>query len=254
MNLTVAEPHAALELNFEEMPNLDDLGLEDDRPAGNVRAEKQERLLTESLYASWPGPGEGRPFQALANIALVYALKRPALVPNVLLSLDVQPEADPAEKEDRSYFVWLRGKAPDVAIEFVTDLRDGECTARMREYARCGVPYYVLFDPNGSPDDGLLRVLALREGAYESIAPGWLSRVGLGLTLWEGSYEGTQGCWLRWCDRDGRPIPTGRERADAAESRVQSAESRAEQERRWAERLAAQLRALGVEPAPREEG
>jgi hypothetical protein len=253
MNRTVAEPHAALELSFEEMPNLDDLALEDDKPAGNVRAEKQERLLTEALYASWPGPGKGRPFLALANIGLVYALKRPALVPNVLLSLDLQPEDDLSE-EDRAYFVWLRGKAPDVAIEFVADLHAGESTARMREYARCGVPYYVLFDPNGLPDDGVLRVLALREGVYEPIAPGWLARVGLGLVLWEGTYEGTPGCWLRWCDRQGRPIPTGRERAEEAERRVQNAESRARQERRWAERLAAQLRALGVEPSPREDG
>jgi hypothetical protein len=247
MNLTVAESHAALELSFEDMPDLDELALEEDRPAGNVRAEKQERLLTESLYASWSGPGEDRPFQALANIALVYALKRPALVANVLLSLDVQPEEDLAEKGDHSYFVWLRGKAPDVAIEFVADLHEGESTARMREYARCGVPYYVLFDPNGMPDAGLLRVLALREGAYEALAPGWLPRVGLGLMLWEGVYEGTQGCWLRWCDRAGRPIPTGRERAEEAERRAQ-------QDRRWAERLAEQLRALGVEPSPREEG
>jgi Uma2 family endonuclease len=252
MNRTAAQAHAELELSFEEMPNLDNLAL-DDKPAGNVRAEKQERLLTESLYASWPGPGQGRPFQALANIALVYALKRPALVPNVLLSLDLRPEEDLAENEERSYFVWLRGKAPEVAVEFVADLRDGESTARMREYARCGVPYYVLFDADG-PSEGVLRVLALREGAYEPIAPGWLARVGLGLTLWEGSYEGTRGRWLRWCDRQGRPIPTGRERAEEAERRVRSAESRARQERRWAERLAAQLRALGVEPSPREDG
>ena len=43
--------------------------------------------------------------------------------------------------------------------------------------------------------------------------------------------------WLRWIDREGRLIPTGAEQAEQAE-----------QERQRAERLAARLRELGVEP------
>jgi hypothetical protein len=58
--------------------------------------------------------------------------------------------------------------------------------------------------------------------------------VGLGLTLWRGSFEGTDASWLRWCDQDGSIIPTGAERA--------------EQERERAERLAPRLRELGVDP------
>jgi len=68
-----------------------------------------------------------------------------------------------------------------------------------------------------------------------------LPGVGLGLTLWQGEYEGVEALWLRWCDLEGRVIPTGAERAEQERQR-------AEQERQRAERLAAQLRALGVEP------
>jgi hypothetical protein len=47
--------------------------------------------------------------------------------------------------------------------------------------------------------------------------------------------------WRRWCDRQGRVIPTGAERAEQERER-------ADQERLWADKLAAQLRGLGVTP------
>src|SRR5713101_1725541 len=49
------------------VPNLDELITEDDVPVDSIFAEKQQRLLTEPLYSSWPGPGVGRCFLALAN-------------------------------------------------------------------------------------------------------------------------------------------------------------------------------------------
>ena len=48
---------------------------------------------------------------------------------------------------------------------------------------------------------------------------------------------------VRWCDRQGVLILTGEERAEQERQR-------AEQEHQRAERLAAQLRALGIEPNP----
>ncbi len=56
----------------------------------------------------------------------------------------------------------------------------------------------------------------------------------LGLKLWSGEFEGRRASWLRWCDKDGVILPTGQELAA--------------QERARAERLAAQLRAAGIEP------
>lgn len=62
----------------------------------------------------------------------------------------------------------------------------------------------------------------------------WLEEIGLGLRLWEGVFESKHDTWLRWCDKEGNVLPTGVERAQRAEQR--------------AERLAAQLRALGIDP------
>jgi hypothetical protein len=59
---------------------------------------------------------------------------------------------------------------------------------------------------------------------------------GIGVTLWQGVYEGLTQTWLRWCGQDGTVIPTGAERA--------------EQERQRAERLAAQQLPPGLVPLP----
>ena len=91
------------------------------------------------------------------------------------------------------------------------------------------------------------------QGYIEQVG-GLLDTVGLGLSLWQGEYEGTKTWWLRWTDREGRLIPTGAElaqreqqRATEAEQRAEASARRAEQERQRAERLAARLRELGAE-------
>ena len=69
---------------------------------------------------------------------------------------------------------------------------------------------------------------------YQRYPAEWFPGLGLGLRLWQGEYEGLTQTWLRWCDQAGNVIPTGAEGA--------------KREHQRAERLAAQLRALGVEP------
>jgi hypothetical protein len=76
----------------------------------------------------------------------------------------------------------------------------------------------------------------------------WLSELGLGLTLWEGEYEGSREIWLRWVDQDSQLLLTGVEAAGKERERAEQEHQRAEQERERAERLVEQLRALGVEP------
>jgi len=219
----------------EDYPNIDDLVIRDGKPVESVFVEKQQRLLTEPLYSSWTGPGEGIPFKALSNVGLFYKVGSPPLVPDVMLSLDVPANADLSRKENRSYLVWVIGKVPDVVIEIVSDRRGGEADRKMREYARIGIPYYVIFDPEEHLDGGVLSVFELHGRHYKPIEPAWMPEAGLGLVLWEGVYEGNDGRWLRWCDKQGQVIATGQERAEQARLREN--------------RLREQLRALGVEPA-----
>jgi hypothetical protein len=219
----------------EVIPDLDQLVTEDGKPVDSIYVERQYSLLTEPLFSSWRRPGVGKPFLALANVGWFYAWKEPPLVPDVMLILDVELVAPPLQKEGRSYFQWLYGKPPDVAIEIVSDERGDEEGYKMGMYARLGLPYYAIHDPDELLGQGVLRAFELVGKRYRPIEPGWLPDVELGLTLWQGHYHGFDDTWLRWCDQEGQVIPTGIELA-----------MRLQAER--AERLRAQLRALGAEP------
>jgi len=236
-------------------PDTSHLITEDDTPVDNLFSEKQQRLLTRSLYSSWAGPGEERPFLAAANVGVYFSVRRPAIVPDVFLSLDVQMPESWWETAGRSYLVWEMGKPPDVAIEIVSNTKGGETGPKLQEYARASVAYYVIFDPDLRVQAQMLIVYRLEGGAYVQIEEQWLAQVQLGLTLWEGEFEGRRTVWLRWCDWEGQLILTGQERAERERTRTEQERARADQERMRAdqermraERLAAQLRAAGIEP------
>ncbi len=69
---------------------------------------------------------------------------------------------------------------------------------------------------------GQYQLLAANERGHYSITP-----MGVELGLWQGEYQNAELPWLRWWDLQGNLLLTGEERAN---------------------RLTAQLRALGVEP------
>ncbi|MBE9100805.1 Uma2 family endonuclease [Vacuolonema iberomarrocanum] len=214
--------------------NLGSVVTEDDTPVDNFLSAKLQRLLVEALYSSWANFGMDRPFIADADIGIFATVHHPPIVPDVFVSVDVEAPQDFREKKNRAYFVWEFGKSPDVVIEIVSNREDNELGSKLDAYARLGIPYYVVFDPLQQLGDEQLRVFGLMEGRYRILETPWLEQVGLGLMLWDGEFEGIQTTWLRWCDRHQTLLPTGHERAMVAEAK--------------AAQLAAQLRALGIEP------
>jgi hypothetical protein len=283
--------------------DFDNLVTEDDEPVDNIFSEKQQRLLTESLYNNWQ-PGQGRSFLTLANVGLFYPQDKTPLVPDVLVSLDVKMPDELWEKYHRSYFVSKYGKPPEVAIEIVSNLKGKEAGSKWQKYAKAGVHYYVIFDPERQISQNVLNIYELQKSRYVKKDDRWLEQLELGLILWEGWYEDSYNIWLRWCDQKGNPILVGTETtkqqrqekekalklAEQARLETEKAQQRAEQERREkdqerlkkekaqqraeqarrekdqerlekekaqeqaeqerqrAERLAAQLRALGLDP------
>ena len=255
---TLSDAGAAAEAPCDDDPlqiDYSQIVTEDDTPVDNLLSERQQRLLADSLYASWSGPGAGRPFIAMTNVGLFYALHQPPYVPDALVSLDVLPPTDLFPKRNRSYFIWEYGKPPEIVVEVVSNREGGELDAKVAGYARIGIPYYIVFDPYQYLGEQLLYVFALRDLEYVELAPGLLRGVALGVTLWEGDYEDLQTVWLRWVDADGALLLTGKERALQAEAQAEQERNRAEQERnraehayQRAERLAVMLREMGVDP------
>nr|WP_275974216.1 Uma2 family endonuclease [Argonema galeatum] len=158
----------------------------------------------------------------------------------------------------RSYTPQLQGDIPVIVMEFVSDTEGGEYSTKptyppgkwfFYEQVLC-VPNYVIFDPQA----GFLEVYQLDDsGQYQVRQPDannryWIAEMGLFLGGWQGSRENRTGWWLRWWDENGVLLLWGSELAEQERVRAEQERVRAEQERVRADRLAAQLRAAGIEP------
>jgi Uma2 family endonuclease len=235
------------------IPDTSHLITETDEPVDNIFSEKQMRLLTEPLYASWD---PGRPFWVAANVGMYEALNAKAVVPDVLLSLDTTPD-QAKEFGSKCYFFWDHGKPPEVVIEIVSNKVGGELDRKKERYAKLHVDQYVVFDPDLRLSSESLQVFDLSQGQYTKRpeATSFAAVEGLGLRLWEGRHEGQKETWLRWIDSDGNLIATGAERAgkeaqraNEEGKRANDEAQRANEEAQRAEKFAARLRELGVDP------
>ena len=242
---------------------LEKIVTEDDEPVDNLYSEKLQRILPHILYSSWtPPPDEDHPkkkrkFLAAANVGIFFAVAEPPLVPDMFLSLDVAPHKNWYEKRHCTYFVWEFGKVPEVAIEIVSNRKGKELTEKLKTYARWGINYYVVYDPQKRLSKDVLCVYELGFGKrYRPRQDFLLPDLGLGLTLWKGTFEDHEDTWLRWLDAKGRLILTGEERAANAEGlaskeaqRAASAEALAKQEAQRAASAEAELAKLRAELA-----
>lgn len=155
----------------------------------------------------------------------------------------------PRSEIDRSYTPQLQGESPLIVLEFLSDTDGGEYSVKETYppgkfffYEKIlQVPYYGIFEPK----TGILEFYQLTEDKSYKLQPSsqrfWLPEMELFLGIWEGIRENRQGYWLRWWDEQENIQPWGTEKI-AQESQ------RAEQEYQRAERLAAQLRTMGIEP------
>jgi Uma2 family endonuclease len=173
-----------------------------------------------------------------------------------------------------SYVIWQERVSPYLVIELLSPGTEPEDLGRTRRtpdepptkwevYEQIlGVPYYVVFSryTDSVQYFSLAGGTTYREVTADDQRLG-LPEAGLGLGLWSGTYQGLERQWLRFYDADGRWMPTPVEQADQRaeqadqraeqeRQRAEQAHQRAEQERQRAERLAAQLKALGIEPEP----
>jgi len=225
-------------------PDVSNLVTEDDTPVDNFGSAKQQRLFVDSIYSS----GKGQSCLAEANVGILYSSEEPAIVPDVFLSLNVTVPEDWWKKQNRSYMVWKFKKPPEVVIEIVSNKKGEELGEKLNIYAKAGVSYYIVYDPSQQLGKKVLRVHELRGMRYYETNQTWLDKVGLGVTLWSGVFEGRHDVWLRWCDREGNILLTGSERAEQAEQRASLAESQLEQEKQRTQLLAERLLALGIDP------
>ena len=171
-----------------------------------------------------------------------------------------------------SYLQWREDNLPpQVVFEVMSPGNTAaEMTRKFRFYEQYGVEEYYLYDPDRGTLDGWIR----RDGRLEDVPDmeGWISpRLGIRFALEGLDLALYRPDGLRFetfleleqrakaerqraeterqrADEQYRRAETERQRAEIERQRADEAQQRAETERRRAERLAEQLRALGIEP------
>jgi Putative restriction endonuclease len=223
---------------WEKLP--DDFVLPND-PVDNINQPALAAALTESLQIAGKLPETALTptnYGICATVNNKVVVKAPdwAYIPNIIVS---------RSEVVRSYTPHLQGDIPAIALEFLSDTDGGEYS--VKETFPPGkfffyeqilqVPNYGIFDP----DTGTLELYRFNDANRYTLEPAndqnriWIPELQLFLGVWQGSRENRLGYWLRWWDEQGNLLLWGTEQVI--------------QERLRAERLAAQLRAAGIEPA-----
>lgn len=206
------------------LPSAEELPDSDDTPVDNELQNLIPNLLDGVLALIWKDRNDC--FFGV-DMGIYYDPDRPPLVPDGFLSLGVERIFD--EDLRLSYVLWEEnGVVPILMLEVVSKTRSREYSKKKKQYAELGVMYYVIYAARRRRK-APLEVYRLENGEYvlQDGNPVWLPEMGLGIGRARGTYTGRTREWLYWYDNTGKRIPTAEERA---------------------ERLAAKLRELGVNP------
>jgi Uma2 family endonuclease len=203
----------------------------DGEPVAETYAHLYALLVTLEVLKQYL---EGRQATVLANQFLYYAQGFPRLrvAPDVMVIFDVAPGGRD------NYRVWEESQVPAVIFEITSEsTREQDKILKKTLYEQLGVQEYWLFDPKGEWIPEKLQGYRLQGETYQAITDGYSAPLQLRLEVEDqliGFYRQDTGEKLL--------MPT--ELAEA----LRQTEMKLEAERQPAERLAAQLRELGVDP------
>ena len=249
---------ASYDVKWEKLP--DDFILPDD-PVDNIHQPALAEALTDSLEVAGQLSDTAvttTNYGICATVNGKIVVKAPdwAYIPHIRV---------PKEEIERSYTPQLQGEPPIIVMEFLSDTNGHEYSIKPTYppgkwffYEKIlKVPHYIIFEPYS----GLIEHYQLDESAGYKIQSSddngryWIPQLQLYLGLWEGTREQRKGYWLRWWNEAGELLLWGselaseeRQKAEVEKQKAEVERQKAEVERQKAERLAAQLRAAGIEP------
>lgn len=219
------------------LPTADELPCSDDTPVDNELQELLPSLLKSILRMLWKGRMDW--FFGI-DMGIYTDPEQPPIVPDGFLCLNVERHYD--EDLRLSYLLWEEEIPPILVLEVVSTKPGGEYTTKLDLYTEMGVLYYVIYNPKRRRK-AKLEIYKLINSKYElqSGNPLWMPEIGLGIGSERAKYDDLTREWLYWYDSDNKRYPTPEERIELADRLI-------ERERQRAERLAEQLRALGIDP------
>jgi Uma2 family endonuclease len=202
----------------------------------NFQEHPQSILLTDSLQPVLKRRHPDGQFAVGQDCGIYWRLMDPpergAVAPDWFYVPDVPPTL--GGRVRRSYVLWQEWLAPLIVMEFVsgdgTEERDRTpITGKFWIYERAiRAGFYAIYEVEHARVELYELVgtsfepVPVNERGHYPVAP-----LGVELGIWEGIYLGAELPWLRWWDAEGKLLLTGHEQA---------------------ERLAARLREMGVDP------
>ncbi len=226
------------------LPTADELPCSDDTPVDNELQELIPGLLKSILMLLW---ADRMDWFFGIDMAIYQHPEQPAIVPDAFLSVGVERFYD--EELRPSYVIWEEQVVPSFVLEVVSITPGREYTSKLEEYTKMGVLYYVIYNSKRRRKPKL-EIHKLVNGRYQlqDINPLWMPEISLGIGYERGEYGGLTRDWLYWYTEAGERYPTPAEQIKQGKIQIIQAQTEAEQERQRSAKLAAKLRALGIDP------
>jgi Uma2 family endonuclease len=226
-----------LPIELQHLPSSEELPCSDDIPVDNEDQNLLPNVLLFLLNSLWANRMDWYFGVDMAVYHTTGVSPRVPVVPDAFLSIGV--ERKKGGKSRRSYVVWEEGGVvPMLTLEIVSHQPGGEYDEKMGVYAKLGVLYYIIYNPEFWQRDRHepFEVYKLVQGKYrlQQGEPCWMPEVGLGIGRCQGVIGNLPQEQLTWFDEKGDRYLTSEERALA------------EQQRR--EQLEAFLRSQGFDP------
>lgn len=232
----------------QALPSTADLPCSDDTPVDNEDQNLLPNLLLLLLIGLW---AERMDWYFGVDMAVYHTTgisPKVPVVPDAFLSLGV--ERKKGGKSRRSYATWEENNVvPILTLEMVSHRPGEEYDEKLDLYAKLGVLYYVIYNPEFWQRDRHqpFEVYKLENGIYRQQIgePYWMPEVRLGIGRYQGQVGGLPQEILTWYDAQGNRHLSEAEQAERKLQQVQ------EQQKQLLAKLRSlspeQIQALGLE-------
>jgi Uma2 family endonuclease len=233
----------ALNTNRQYLPPSNELLDSDDIPVDNEDQNWIPNVLLMLLKNIWHDRND---WFFGVDMGVYHATSvnvRVPVVPDGFLSLGVERRKN--NKSRRSYVVWEEKDVPPIlSLEVVSWTPGGEYDDKQAIYAKLGVLYYIIYNPEFWRRDGHqpLEVYKLVGDSYQLQIgePFWMPEIGLGIGRCPEIFSGSQEEVLSWFDERG-------DRYLRVEEKEIQARTEADRAKQKVEKLLAKLQELDID-------
>jgi Uma2 family endonuclease len=246
-----------LDPSTQYLPPSSELPDSDDIPVDNEDQNWIPNVLLMLLKSMW---GNRHDWFFCVDMGIYHTTGknvRVPVVPDGFLSIGVIGRKN--NKSRRSYVLWEEGNIPPIlTLEVVSWTPGGEYDDKKAIYAKLGVLYYIVYNPEFWRRDGHqpLEIYKLVNNSYQLQIgePFWMPEIWLGIGRCPEIFTDSLEEVLSWFDDKGdrylrseEKAIQAQQRADQAQEDVSQAEQKAAQAQEKADQLLAKLRELGID-------